>query len=288
METRANRHVLAGVNGSEQSLSAVDVGAGEATRRGLPLRLVCAYPQPADDSTVLPAAGVGPPGEEARRRVAAAAARVSGGYPELVVTAAVAAGDLASLLIDESRRADLVVVGDDGRAGFSESVTTKIATHADCPVILARSGAHRTSPGADGPVVVGVKGRGHDAPAIAFALEEAALRGVPLRAVHVWVNIPDMELASVDPFIYDLAEAQRDADRLIDATLAGWSQKYPQVTVERLPIYQVDVAAGLTEAAAGAGLLVLGSRRGNGGRLGPVSRALISHSNCPVAVVHQP
>lgn len=281
MTTHTPRPVLADVCAG--SLAAVDVAAAEAALRGLPLRLVRARPQPTTRPTMTPA---GPP-PDTDPPVGEALRRVADSYPDLAVSIAVRAGDPASVLINEAQRAELVVVGQQRPTGPGGGVAGEVASHADCPVIVTPAGARDGRRMSAGPVVVGVQGGDRDAPAVAFGLAEAALHEVPLQVVHVWLNIPDMELASVDPFVYDLAEAGRDADRLIQATLAGWAGKYPQVRVERVPIYQVDVADTLTGVSAQASMLVLSPPHlDDGGTrlLGHVSLALIDASRCPVAL----
>jgi nucleotide-binding universal stress UspA family protein len=286
MTIAAERSVLAAVDVSTQGLSidsqpTVDVAAAEAAVRGVPLRMVCAGPRSPtrgreESLSVDATLSIG----EARRQVADA-------HPGLVVSAAVSAGDPASAVIQEARRAKLLVVGHPRATGPGPSVAASVATQVDCPVIVAPAGEGDGPLARGGPVVVGVKGVDRHASAVVFGLEEAALHDVPLQLVHVWSNIPDMELASVDPFVYDLAEARRDADRLIVAELDGWAQKFPEVTVQRIPLYRLDVATTLADAAAQASLLVLGPpRRVRSGRrsLGPIRYSLINNSRCPVAL----
>ena len=140
----------------------------------------------------------------------------------------------------------------------------------------------------DAPVLVGVEAAGRDEPAIGFAFEEAAARGVPLRAVHVWSGTPEVGLGCIDPFAYELRSAWAAADRRLAETLAGWSEKYPQVRIERLPLYDVNPAAALLHSSVLAGLVVLGASlqaRYSGQLLGPVTRAVIEQAGCPVCVV---
>jgi len=281
------RRVFVFVDGSEASLPALDVAAVEASMRRLPLHVV-------RGCRPLPGCGPATPGSvgrllsaQARGRVMVAVARIADAYPDVTVRVAVDAVEPASTLIEAAEEGESVVVGHD-RSAAARSALAEVVGRTGCPVIAASAVAHGRSGPAAGPVVVGVTGLDRDASVIAFAFDEASLRGVALYAVHVWLNIPEMELASVDPFVYDLAEARRDADRLLQRALDGWADKFPHVPVLRLPKYQIDVAAALSEASAGAGLLVLGSfpRGGPGGwSFGPLAGTLIGHLGCPVAVV---
>jgi nucleotide-binding universal stress UspA family protein len=140
----------------------------------------------------------------------------------------------------------------------------------------------------DGPVLVGVDMRGHDEPSIAFAFEEASLRGVPLVVEHVWTGVPGNDLSPVDPYVYDARIALDTVDRLIAETVSGWADKYPDVPVLRRPRHDPDPARALLAAGREASLLVLGSNR-HGSRssllLGHVTRTVLDNAGCPVAVV---
>ena len=71
--------------------------------------------------------------------------------------------------------------------------------------------------------------------------------------------------------------------------MAGWSAKLPDVPVELRPIQGMNPSDEVIEASRDGGLVVVGSR-GRGGfkglLLGSVSRDLVGHAYCPVAVVH--
>jgi nucleotide-binding universal stress UspA family protein len=265
-----------------RSTLAVDVAAAEAAARGLPLRLVRTRVPPPDRDV----AGRTAPQPDAT--VEAVLRRVADAYPGLVVGVSVAVGDRTSAVIDEARQAELVVVSHERDERSDASIATAVAAEADCPVIIVPEGSYDASAAGRGPIVVGVKGDDRDALAVAFGLREADLHRVPLHLMHVWQSIPDLALVSVDPFVYGLGEARRDAEQLIETALDGLLDRFPQVPVRRVPFCHSDVLATLCDASARASLLVLGPARpvGTGrGRLGRVGRRLIDESRCPVAFV---
>jgi nucleotide-binding universal stress UspA family protein len=63
-----------------------------------------------------------------------------------VVERRVVEGAPAAVLVEESRRADLLVVGSRGQGGFAQllldSVSQQCAHRAECPVVIVRSKAH--------------------------------------------------------------------------------------------------------------------------------------------------
>jgi nucleotide-binding universal stress UspA family protein len=141
-----------------------------------------------------------------------------------------------------------------------------------------------------GRVVVGVDGSAHARHALRFALSEAALRGARVDAVSSWA-VPPLAATGVgmipafDLLRAELGDSAREvvAGELEDAAAAAAGLDIEQV------VAQGDAAGVLVDAAAGADLLVVGSR-GRGGVtgtvLGSVSRACLHHAPCPVAVVH--
>lgn len=264
--------VVVGVNDSA-SLATVDAAAAEALLRGAGLAMVWAHP----------AAG----GAGGGAGLTAMLRRTIATWPDVAVTARNVSGDPAGVLIDASRTASLVVLGRrrpdrEVRAG---SVANQVAAHAWCPTMVVPANAPVRP---DRPVLLGLGLSPDDEPAMAFAFEEAALRHAPLLAAHVWSGIPASALATVSPFAYDLNEAQSTADRMLAEALAGWADKYPDVRVERMPLYDVNAAHALADASRLAGLVVVATRR-DGHRssqlLGAVARGLIARAARPVVAV---
>ena len=141
-----------------------------------------------------------------------------------------------------------------------------------------------------GFVVVGVDGSANGREALRFALAEAELREARLAIVHSW-SIPTLTATGIGmiPAFGLLRDALADAAaETLEAELERVAHGAPPVELERT-IVQGDAAGALVERAAGADLLVVGSR-GRGGLastvLGSVSRACLHHAPCPVAVVN--
>jgi nucleotide-binding universal stress UspA family protein len=140
------------------------------------------------------------------------------------------------------------------------------------------------TPRRDAPVVVGLDGSPQSEAALAFAVEAAVARRVPLRAIHAWRD-------SVVPYVVsgptDWDEVAGHQQHMLIEQLAGWCEKCPDLPIE--PVLTNDrPARALGQSTGDAQLVVVGSR-GRGGLagmlLGSVSQAMLHHADCPVAVV---
>ncbi|GID29740.1 universal stress protein [Paractinoplanes brasiliensis] len=291
MATFADAPVVVGVDGSPSSLDAVDLAAHEAELRGLRLHIVHAFAWPPALVAARPAApGAAEPATLLRAEAAAvveqAGVRAAKAAPGVTVTTEVADGPAAFVLLERSRRAGLIVVGDRGRGRFdgilAGTVATQLATYGSCPVIVVRGHA-RTG----GPVVVGVDGSPRSARALEFAAEEAHHRSVELVAVHVWRTPSPAAPGAEIPLVYDLDLLEAEEGRQLAAALDGLSDRHPGLSV-RPELGRGATGQVLTSWSRQAQLMVVGDR-GHGGfvglLLGSVSQYLIYHGACPVAVV---
>jgi nucleotide-binding universal stress UspA family protein len=135
-------------------------------------------------------------------------------------------------------------------------------------------------------IVVGVDGSSEADAALAFAVTEAQLRGVPLRVVCAWepsaaVYAGEAFAATADAFVAGEQHAEE--------VLRGALERVPHDDV-RVDAVSVEgrAASALLEQAAGAELLVVGTRgRGATRRLllGSVSSEVAHNPPCPVAIV---
>jgi nucleotide-binding universal stress UspA family protein len=281
--------VVVGVDGSARALLAVEAAAAQAALHRRPLRIVHAMQWPA-----LPVAG--PPGTTEAPPMAfqtqaeaalSDAVRLAGKTtPRVDMTSELLIGAPVPILLAESRRAYRVVLGDRGVGGFAGlltgSVAAQTAAHAACPVVVVRDEDRQT-----GPVVVGVDGSAASRRALDFAVEEAALRGADLVAVHTWLSPPLIGPAGMMPLAYDPPPVAAEERRVLAESLAGIAERYPDVVIRRESTPGA-AAKVLRDRSRDAQLIVVGSR-GRGGfaglLLGSVSQDLIHHAACPVAVV---
>ncbi len=151
---------------------------------------------------------------------------------------------------------------------------------------VGREDEGRTDESADGPVVVvGVDGSKASDAALAWAAEEARLRGASLRVVHSW-SLPTWSYSAyLPPAAFEDIEpaAREDLERQVVHVLGP----KPGMPVER-DLREGPAAEQILEAAKNAVLVVVGSR-GRGGfsglLLGSVSAQVAQHAHCPVTIV---
>jgi nucleotide-binding universal stress UspA family protein len=285
------RPVLVGIDGSTSALNAVRWAAGEAARRNVPLRVVTAIDW--QGGRVIDRFGVGEDPHDvmlgaARSQLADAAAVAAEVLPQGQVEPHLVGGFPIPVLRDESQGAQLLVLGDRGYGAISGlllgSVAAAMAAHAGCPVVLVRAEEGEPVADRDRPIVVGVDGSPLSEAALAFAHEQASVRGVPLVAVHAWWDwIADPKIA----LVVDWDALEADAKEVLAERLAGWAEKYPDVRVHRV-VTRERPAHALVAESRRAQLVVVGSR-GRGGApgllLGSVSHKVLHRSHCSIAVV---
>lgn len=294
MTNNEQRPIVAGVDGSPSSLHAVRWAAHEAQRRDVPLRLVhaCLLMPVRHPKQVAP-----PPEyhdaflEQGRYWLNQAAEAARTAVPGVTLSTDLRDGSTADVLIGESHSAQLVVLGTRGLGGFRGllvgSISVAVSAHAHCPVVVMHASTEDSAPPETGPVVVGVDVSPLSDTAIGFAFEAAIERGVPLVAVHSWVDVDMAGAWAGLPRTIDWDWVQANEARLLDESLVGWLDKYPEVEVRKV-VERDRPARSLLKASAGAQLVVVGSRgRGalTGIGLGSVSQTLLHHAECPVAVV---
>lgn len=286
------RFVVAGVDGSEQSLAAAEWAACEASLRHLPLRLMHASPP---RPRPLPAgAHAGAWAEGAEAILARAVFEVSRRHPEVPVTGNQVADEATGALVSAGENASLVVAGSRGAGGFPNllmgSVALRAAARVACPFALVpppedgRGTAAQAREGAE--VVLGIDARDPADEVLDFAFEAAQRRGTQLRAIHAW-SMPLPATAAAAQLGLAAPGGARSAYeeneiRIATDAVRRWREKYPSVAV-LVDVLLLGAAQALVAASTQAQLLVVG--RGAAGGLGSVTHAVLHHASCPVVVV---
>ena len=133
--------IVVGVDGSEQSLSALKWAAEEARLRHGQVRVVTAWHYPPVPSTVEDS-GSNDSFHAAERLQADALKAVAGAGVD--IAGKVVRSSPAAALLDAAKDADLLIVGSRGHGGFSGlllgSVSSQVTHHALCPVLIVRPG----------------------------------------------------------------------------------------------------------------------------------------------------
>ena len=137
-------------------------------------------------------------------------------------------------------------------------------------------------------IVVGVDGSGHSQRALEWAMNEAAVRHLPLTVLTVHPSIVGyfggVVTSPQDPELTEQARVAVTAEA--DKVLAGLNGPHPEsVTVKATHSFPVEE---LINASKDADLVVLGSR-GVGGftrlLVGSTASQVVQHAYCPVVIV---
>ena len=298
MSKRISHHgVVVGTDGSPSSHVAVKWAGREAALRHVPLTVVHVAPSLSVAASTLAWPGGRVPEEVLEiqendaRKVIADAIKVgenSAGGGRLEINSELLWGGAVPSLADLSKDAQLVVVGCRNRTGQHRrllgSVSTGLIHHAHGPVAVIHDDGLTSPQLSKLPVLVGIDGSRASELATATAFDEASWRGVGLVALHVW---RDADMPTV--FGIDSSAVQSAADKALAESLAGWQERYPEVTVQRVVEFERPVRH-LLEQAEKAQLVVVGSH-GRGGfaemLLGSVSTAVAQEARVPVIVGRQ-
>ena len=285
----ASKPIVAGTDGSEESLRAVDWAAREAALRGAPLRIV-------GTAEVLPRMSqrTGAHGgtyedvtdvllEDRNRALAAAAERAAKTAAGVLIDTDELTGPVAQAVTEAGSGALMLVVGSRGNGAFTAlllgSVSRYAASHASSPVVVTRD----ESPAPHGLVGVGIADTESCRDALAFALEEASLRHAGLHAIHSW-RTPQSDFTRAGPVPTESgAQAAADAASQLAGLLDECRAKYPDVEVTHEVVHGHPGRA-LVGLSARTDLVVIGRRAGAPGP-GSVRHALLNHAHGPVAVV---
>ena len=277
----AAKPIVAGTDGSEESLRAVDWAAREAALRGAPLRIVAAAalrPRMASRvgtveydtvSDVLL--------KERDRALTTAAERATRTAPGLLIGSDPLNGEPAQAIAESGSDAQMLVLGSRGIGAFTAlllgSVSRYAASHASCPVVVVRDEA----PSPHGLIGVGVADLDTCGDALTFAFEEASLRKAALLVVHAW-HTPQTEISRAGQAFTPpgpqaaAADAARHLSGLLDDWRAATDGSYP-VGQMRVPASPASKASASASRPMAARFPVASLKRHAASILGPIEPA---------------
>jgi nucleotide-binding universal stress UspA family protein len=280
--TPRNRPVMVGVDGARGTPGTVDLAVAEAARRGAPLLIVHVWP--GRYRGVFRGRETVPSRADGVRLLEVTQRRAELAAPGVPVATQLLEGGAAVTLTSRSAEARLLVVGhhDDPYSRQSwGSTAAYLAHHSECPLLVNRGAGH------DGPVVVASSARPSGATTLGYAFAQAALSGARLVAVHMWTRPSDATGRTPVVVRGAYAGQRRAAEAQLADGLAEWSQRFPDVAVERLVVSDLDLECTIDRASRRGRLLVAGiGRHGRFAELlygtGPVG---LRGSTCPVVLV---
>ena len=285
----ASKPIVAGTDGSEESLRAVSWAAREAALRGAPLRIVATAELLPRMSPRAGASGstydtvtdvLDKDRDRALATAAELAARTAAG---VLIDTDELTGPTAQAVTAAGSGALMLVLGSRGAGAFTAlllgSVSRYATTHASSPVVVVRD----ESPAPHQLIGVGIADTESCRDALTFALEEASLRHAGLHAIHSW-HMPQAEITRAGPMPTESrAQAAADAASQLAGLLDECRAKYPDVEVTHEVVHGHPGRA-LVGLSARTDLVVIGRRAGAPGP-GSVRHALLNHAHGPVAVV---
>ncbi|CDO89061.1 universal stress protein UspA [Mycobacterium triplex] len=282
--------IVVAVDGSPASNAAVVWAARDAAMRNIGLTLFHAVvtptttwpPVPYPDSLLVKLE------DDCRRQLAHALKLAEEAMPadrKVAITKEFVYSSPALALIKMSDDAQMIVVGSSGRGllarGVLGSVSSTVVRHANCPVAVIRD--EDVPDPQHGPVLLGIDGSPASELATAIAFEQASRRGVDLVALHAWSDVAVLGLPA-----FDWEAVQAEAERSLAETLAGWQERYPDVTVRRVLVRDLPAQQLIEQSKSLAAQLVVVGSHGRGGLtgliLGSVSNTVLHSVKVPIIV----
>ena len=199
-------------------------------------------------------------------------------------------GPPARTLTELAADSRMLVVGRRGMGTFKRllvgSTSEGVVAGATVPVVIVpehwKPGDHT------GPVLAAVDDTEDNHAVIEFAVAAAIERGLAVQLIHIW-DLPAIYSWDATNVAGVSAEWTENAERHLENLAAEWRQEHPELTL-RTDVRRGHTVDGIITAAteSDAQLLVVGTRhhaRLTSVLLGSVTRGVLHHAGCPLAVV---
>lgn len=286
MDNTWHKGIVVGIDGSSESLAALDWAVSAADRHKAQLTVLAAYETARD-----PMPGVQAELKDLRVAAEAAMRKVQnrlgvarpGGHPpefELVASAA------ARALVRRSETAALVVVGRRGLGRVSRALLGSVSSsvvaraHSSVAVVPFEAGT-----GTPRRIVAGVDMPHEDDRILEAAFAEAEACGCALEVVRAMdVSLLGDALREYDDSMTTERVSTQEA---LEQDVRRWSEKYPEVSVD-LSVRTGPAATELVHDTSSDDLLVVGGRRHNrvaGRLLSSVTDRVVREAVCSILVV---
>ncbi|MFD4368184.1 universal stress protein [Rhodococcus sp. NPDC058521] len=294
MTTAPIRHgIVAGIDGSDNAVDAARWAVSAAARFGEPVYLTHVVRGHKDLEALgdgeVPTRDTYP---DSHALLDAAEHAVRDGQSDLVIERRIRPGPPAKALVDLSRTARMLVLGPaettEMQSVFVGSNVVRVANHAKCPVVVWR-GPVIPAGTDERPIVVGVDGSDLSNLAVSHAFEFASFFDAPLVAVHTWSEHSSLGGYSEARRFTDWAPHEEHENVVLAEALAGWCEKYPDVSVTR-SVQRGGPMKVLLEHSAEARMVVVGSHGRNpfmASVVGSTSQALIHRAWCPILICRE-
>ncbi|MER5599727.1 universal stress protein [Streptomyces sp. NPDC002265] len=299
--------ITVGLDGSREGLAAAYWAAREAAQREVTLRLLNAGDPPGPQYVSfmgIPPSGAGDAqGQWSSRLLRETERRLAERHPGLRITTRQDREQAVPALLTAAQDSDLLVLGSrrlGAVTGFLVgSVALAVVARTQRPVVLVRAGESAEDehlPDATGTgaiitpyrdVVLGLDLHSPADAVVEFAFEAARRRAASLRVVHGWTPAAVYGYGAVLDSGLDAAELAEEARHGLGDVLRPWKDKFPGVQVREQAVIG-GAGRHLVHASRDASLLVVGRKQRRapvGGRIGPVTHAVLQHAWAPVAVV---
>jgi nucleotide-binding universal stress UspA family protein len=272
--------VVVGIDGSRSAIAAALWAVDEAVSRDIPLRLVSAIdPDNRPDADPEDAARELATAEIAVRQALMA---VESTDKPVKIEIEILQKNPTRALVESSRSAALLCVGSIGLKHSSQgqigSTAAALAAAAHCPVAVVHGfDSHRAHPGW---VVAELDEVSTPDGVLLCALEEARLRGLPLRVLTTWQSrYTDTRANNA------VADGNRLAKARLDRRLDQWRKRYPDLDMETIAVHGSTLNY-FAKHAGSVKLLVIGHERAHGIRelVGPPGYATLHQADCSVLV----